>query len=183
MASGSRAFVGSCCDLSLHLLKGAETWRGSRRWRAHSTAASPPRLGPCSASEEAEFTLRGWGAVSEEHRALSHGGAHRLCLAVEKPGWASALPDGRGGPSALGSGLSSPVRWGRTPGRTSLDVGLCLSPAAARQPVHHALCGPEFPPVCFVTAELVLVWTCCLSSEGAFASCFLLIFLCISPFE
>ena len=100
--------MGSCCDLSLHLLKGAETWRGSRRWRAHSTAASPPRLGPCSASEEAEFTLRGWGAVSEEHRALSHGGAHRLCLAVEKPGWASALPDGRGGPSALGSGLSSP---------------------------------------------------------------------------
>lgn len=179
--------MGFCCVISLHLLRGRGDPAGLP---AGGEPTAPwlllPLLGRCcSGSEEAEFTLWGWrgGAVSEEHRTLSCGGARQLCLMVGKPGWASALPDGRGGPSTLGGGLSSPVHWGRTPGRTSLDVELCLPPAATRQPVRHALCGPKFPPVCFVTAEFVLVWMYCLSSESAFASCFLLIFHCISPFE
>ena len=148
---------------------GAETWQGPGQ------VVSPPApqlllplRAPHAGTEEAEFTRAG------ERRALP-----RSASQLGKPGWASTHPHGR----ALWAAASPPLCTGGGPCGARLwrwDCACLLQPPGG--PAARAL-RPEFPPKCFVTAQFVLVWTYCLSSESAFARCFLLIFLCILPFE
>lgn len=122
--------------------------------------ASPPPAGALLLDEERSLHCGGQrgGAVSEEHRTLSCGGARQLCLmvgslagpllflmaVVGQARSAAASP-----PCALGGGPQGTLLW-------MWNCACLLQPPGSLFAMHSA--GQNSLPVCFVTAEFVLVW-------------------------